>query len=85
MAMNPGSVTVAADASVVKSGFAGDEFDALVQETEDKLNDMGQSMPTDPIQLAPIYVGLAQAAMHGARILQYILDNAEADGSGPVT
>ena len=43
------------------------------------------SMPTDAAQLAPIYKGLARQANSGARLLQYILDNAEADGSGPVT
>ena len=80
MAMTPGSVTVAADASVVKSGRAGEEFDALVLEVEADLNDAGMSMPTDPAQLAGIYRGLAKQANKEARQLQYILDNATAGG-----
>ena len=82
--MTPGSVTVAADASVVKSGFAGEEFDTLVAEVETTLNDAGLSMPTDPLQLAPIYTGIARQANSAARQLQYILDNATAGGD-PVT
>ena len=84
MAMTPGSVTVAADASVVKSGYAGTEFDALVLETATKLDDAGLSMPTDPLQLAPIYAGLAQVANAQARLITYIKANAPAGGD-PVT
>lgn len=84
MSMTAGSVTVADDASVVKSGYAGDRFDALVLDTKTRLEDAGMSMPTDPSQLAPIYKGLAQQCNEFAALIEYIQANAEAGGD-PVT
>lgn len=87
MAMTAGTISVAADATVTVTpgSYAEAEFAALLQQTEDKLSAANLSMPTDPVQLAPIYMGLATAVEQGIRMIEYIQANAEADGSGPVT
>jgi hypothetical protein len=79
MAMTPGSVTIAANGAETKSGFAGDYYDQLKAEWELALADMNMPVPTDPLQLARARVPMAKAANRAASIIQYVIDNAEAE------
>ena len=82
MAMTAGTISVSASGvvTVTPSSYAEEEFNALKQQTEDALNEAGLSMPTDPIQLATLYTGLAAAVNQGIRMIEYIQANGEAGG-----
>jgi hypothetical protein len=78
MAMTVGTVSVAFDGSVTKSGYAGEYFDDLVAEYEAAIVALGQPVPTDPAIVAPTYQSLAKAAIQAATALQYVIDHGQA-------
>jgi len=78
MAMTRGTVTVAADGTVTKSGFAGSLYDELWTEYTTALANANQPIPTDPIVLASVRKGLASAAKVGSLVIAYIQANGQA-------
>lgn len=78
MAMTPGSVSIAADGTETKSGFAEDYYDALKTEWEAALAAFNQPVPTDLAIIVPARKTWAKAANRAASIIQYIIDNGQA-------
>lgn len=78
MAMTRGTVTVAADGTVTKSGFAGALYDEAWTEYTTALVNANQPIPTDPIVLASVRRSLASAAKVGSLVIAYIQANGQA-------
>lgn len=78
MAMTVGTVSVAFDGAVTKSGYAGEYFDGLVAQWQAAIVALGQPVPTLPEVIVPAYVSLAAVANQAATALQYVLDHAQA-------
>jgi hypothetical protein len=78
MAMTRGTVTVASDGTVTKSGFAGALYDELWTEYTTALANANQPIPTDAIVLASVRKGLASAAKVGSLVIAYIQANGQA-------
>lgn len=78
MALDPGSVSVSPDGIVSGTGFARDEFDSLLAEVEQKYSDAGQSLPQGAA-FAALASGMVIAANAAARVVAYMLANAQLD------
>lgn len=78
MAMTRGTVSVAGDATVTKSGFAGSLYDELWAQYTSALVAASQPIPTDVGVLVAVRRGLAAAANANSLIVAYIQANGQA-------
>jgi hypothetical protein len=78
MAMTQGTVSVAADGTVTKSGLAGEVYDAMWSDYTTAILAAGAQVPTDPAQLAKIRKSIAASAKGQALCIPHITTNGSA-------